>query len=328
MPMKTGMLVVFALTCLLCHATASGTPDLRWMQRSQQTGLAAFQKKAYRQLALLRIARSTYPGPFGGPDLWSIAAGSEMPFRTLSKMGMNILPILVEALDDATPTLCVTASRNLRGKDKIWKVNEFVALLIVGAASRNFVTGKYPNEQILSQAFERSPELAPQFQKIVLDWYAKNRNKTLKQRKIEETEDSWFRNRFDAVALLGTQKIRAGRTAIEASIDRTLAVKEGNSLIETEAAQNAFALAQIGDGRSLPHVRRVCRYLSEGMERNNIRHSSVLPDLFQAHHARAMLGEKAQAIENLENLYRKCSPQMRPSEPKEYRKRMQEAKKW
>ena len=72
---------------------------------------------------------------------------SKLPTDVLYTMGFDILPMLAEALDDETPTATVITQREGDFKQvKLWKVNDFAALLIVRIAGRDFVIGEFPKE--------------------------------------------------------------------------------------------------------------------------------------------------------------------------------------
>ena len=70
-----------------------------------------------------------------------------------------------------------------------WRVNELIGALICTITERNFAIlhgkGRYS-----IQGIGQTPELVPQFKKLVLDWYAENAKRTPLERKIA---DLWRR---------------------------------------------------------------------------------------------------------------------------------------
>jgi hypothetical protein len=105
-------------------------------------------------------------------------------------------------------------------------------------------------------------------------------------------------------------------------------MKQSSTLLNTELAESALALGQIGDKNSLPAVRRACQYLADSFRRHGVMASGCLAHLFHANQGRALLGEKTEALAELENLRKQCSERMEPSQRKEYEERMQAAAKW
>lgn len=325
--MKGLFVGLVAVLPLLSTASAADEPDARWLQKAQHANLSSLRKNAYEQIAKLSISKLTMWMNPGGFDILTIKAGSDSPAETLYNMGLDVLPVLIEALDDTTPTTVVEPDRRLIGS-KTWKVNELAARLIGRIAQHNFVIGDFPNERLLSWDLEQHPDSVPQFKKQILDWYAQNRNRSLEDRKIADVSDSWFRNRLDAVEWLGEHKILKAKSAIVQYINKTLTSKEKNSLLDAEAAESALALGQIGDKSTLPVVQRVCRYLANGLKQYGVTGSMDLYTLFQAHKGCALLGEKSKTLQELKSLYEQSAKRIEPSTRREYQERMQKAADW
>lgn len=230
--------------------------------------------------------------------------------------------MLAEALDDNTPTRDLRIY-NKRGRSAaVVRVNEVVARLIVLIAEHHFVLGEDAQTPQIGDV-ARSPELVPQFRKVVLDWYARNRHRTRAQRKIADVSDICFRNRLDAVEWLGKNQVAAGKTAIVRYINRMLDSKEESTLKWTELAESSLALGQIGDRSALPAVRRACKHLSYWGTG-----SSSPSDLFMAYQGLALLGRKQEALAELNALFAKYSQGMEPSTRREYEEHLQAAAVW
>src|SRR5262249_19284720 len=144
---------------------------------------------------------------------------SKLPTDVLYTMGLDALPMLAEALDDETPTATVVTLREGDFKqEKVWRVNELVALLIVRIADRDFVIGE-PGKELGIRGLAQRPRSAPEFRKLVTDWHRKSAALTSTERLVADVTDGWFRNRFDAVIALGGARAEAGRAPIAARID-------------------------------------------------------------------------------------------------------------
>ena len=302
-------------------------PDPRWMQQAHKPGITPLQKQAYEQIAELRNCGSAPMVIPGGFDILTIQSENKTPGVTLSNMGFDVLPALVEALDDTTPSGLVEPDG--RGREsKTWKVNELAARLIVRIAHHDFVMGNHPDEHSLCTCSWQCPELLPKFQQQVLEWYSRNRERTLEDRIIADVRDDYFSNRLDAVEWLGKHKVLKGQPAIVQYIHRILAVKDKDSLDEGEMAECALALGKIGDKGSLPVVRQICRYLADALKEGHGVSFDDLHRLFQSHQGRALLGEKAETLRDLQILFGQYEARMEPSTCKYYQERLQDAAKW
>jgi RNA polymerase sigma factor (sigma-70 family) len=319
-------------------STASGTAEeppvktlTRWEKRLQDKDLTAKQRAAYEQIAKLHTVKLDQ-GDWGSIQIPSFGQESKIPTDVLYQMGVDVLPILAEALDDETPTKTVTDNRRgpprNRG-EKVWKVNELVALLIVRIADRDFVTGKSDQELTIREIAQR-PQAAPEFRKMVVEWHGKLAAKTPTERKIADVTDSWFRNRFDAIIWLGEKKAKDGRAPIAAWVDTFYAdpKRKFSTLTRAEMSHCSLALGQIGDEAGLPQVRKVCKDMSYWLETYGIAGSAMVEDLFRAYHGLALLGCKDEAIKELERLLAAHGAKIEASFKKEYAERLTAAKDW
>jgi uncharacterized protein (TIGR03067 family) len=309
-------------------------PPNRWEKLLLDKDLTAKQRAAYEQIAKLRTIKLD-SWDWGSIPIPSFVKDSKLPTDVLFAMGLDALPMLAEALDDETPTATVITQREGGFKQvKVWKVNDFAALLIVRIADRDFVIGEFPKELGIRDIAQR-PKAAPELRKLVVAWHGKFAAKTPAERKIADVTDAWFRNRFDAIIWLGWTKTKDGRAPIMARVDEFYADKkrEESSLTRTEMTHCALALGQIGDRASLPQVRRVCTDLSHTVymayrpseQGRWAADSGINEDLFRAYDGLALLGEKDEALKELKRLLATYGAEMEASTRKDYEKRLKAA---
>jgi RNA polymerase sigma factor (sigma-70 family) len=318
-------------------------PAERWLKAAQRPGLSAREKAAYEQIAKLHLLAIERPPHLMPPDQTDFLTDGNEPTDVLYRMGLDVLPQLAEALDDVTPTKTATVIRpellraGEEGKKRVWLVNEVVARLIVKLAARDFVTDreqepKFPPDlrdlNLLGiRDLNAQPGTAADFKKAVLDWYAANRKKSLAERKIDDVNDRWFPNRFEAIRWLAENKSAAGRRAIEKRVDAVLeeARNSDDSMIHFELADCALALGKIGDKESLPKVRAVCRYLTDD-DRYVGGGAGPAPHRFlEAFLGLALLGEKDEALRELKAIYVKRANLMQAEDVQEC---LDKARKW
>jgi hypothetical protein len=298
----------------------------RWEKRLQDKELTAKQRAAYEQLAKLHTVNLQLLDGWA-IQIPSLGPESKIPTDVLYRMGMDILPILAEALDDETPTETVT---DFRGRmKKTWQVNEFAALLIGRIADRDFVVGEKDKEITIREIAKR-PKAAASFRTQVVEWHEEYAAKTPLERKIADVNDLWFRNRFDAVIWLGEKRAKEGRARIAARVEKFYADpnRPYDSLTRAEMAHCALALGQIGDEQSLPQVQRVCEDMSYWIETYGLAGSAMPEDLFRAYRGLALLGKKDETLKELERLDKNFGAKLDESDKKEFAERMKVAKKW
>lgn len=316
------------------------TPPDRWEKLLQDKKLTAKQRAAYEQIAKLRTVKAPETG-FGSVQIPSFIKDSTLPTDVLYAMGLDALPMLAEALDDETPTATVIVLREGALKhEKVWKVNELVALLVVRIADRDFVTDREQEPKFPSalrslnllgiRDLNAQPGTAADFKKAVIDWHAANRDKTPAERKIADVTDVWFRNRFDAVIWLGQTKAKEGRKPIAGRVDAFYAdpKRSVDSTTRSEMSYCALALGQIGDKAGLPQVRTVCEDLSYWVETYGVGDSGMIEDLFRAYQGLALLGEKEAAVKELERLVAAFGEKFEAGTKKEYGEKLKAAKGW
>lgn len=330
--------VAWALERIAASATAPATgpatgpaatsPADRWLAKAAQPGLSALQKAAYEQLAQVHLANLQQMSIPGSYSIDSPAPSSTKAVGNLYAMGLDVVPILAEALDDTTMTK--TYSTHGNGQQTQHRVNEIVVTLIQRICGRTFVVGEEPHQMSLGMV-GTTPELAPQFQRVILDWYRDNRKRSELERKLADVEDANFRNRLDSAEWLARKKEAKAVPAIEKYIERTMAAveKREDSLKISELSECALALGQIGDKGGLPSVKTVCKRLSANWDqRHRPTGSMEIGDLFQAYNGMALLGEKEAAIKELTRIYDAYNGEMEARSSQEFKDSLVKAAKW
>ena len=329
----TAVAAPFATTEPVAEEPPAKEPN-RWEKRLKDKNLTAKERAAYEQLAKLHtvnLPQWTDRGAFDPFPPFSSGKDSDLPTAVLYRMGVDVLPILAEALDDETPTRTVIFDRWKR--KRVWKVNEIVGELVWRTADRTFVVGE-PGKEIGVRELDQHPKAAPELRKAIVDWHAKFASKTPTERKIADVTDPWFRNRFDAVIWLGENKAKAGCRAIEARVDGYYddPMRSLDSTSRSEMTYCALALGQIGDGASLPQVRRVCEdmsytvYMAYRPTNGWAVGSGMNGDLFRAYRGLTLLGKKDEAIKELNRLLAEYGPEMDETRRKEFEQSLAEAK--
>ena len=320
--LRSPYVAILLLMALQGAATAADAPGQRYLDAASQRDVSLFKKKVYEQLA--RVHDSGYPLAITGFTRYSLSlrphvrtpanGPSDDAIDVLYRMGFNVLPILAEALDDATPSrmpiydygkqsmigsgsLDTAMDEEVRRATRIgeWKVNQLVGALIDAIADREFVIVRDKKEYAI-RAIGDKPELVPEFKKLVLDWYAENAKRTPLERKIADVQSNVARNRSSAIWWFGYNKEKAGRDAVAARMETILADSPTSSPHAGELAEGALTLGQLGDVASIDVVRRICRTLA-----HHVKVSNGMDDyLFTACEGLALLGEKDDAISELD----------------------------
>jgi len=313
----------FCFLASLSGAEAKFNSSEHWIKRSQQQNLERFQVKAYAQLASIHKCHFKQWDYRGSIYILSFDKKSKQPMDILHAMGLKVLPILAEALSDESPSQTVTNVR--RSRKRVWKVNELVARLIRRLADREFVIGEWGEEVSLS-SIGQHPELAPAFQKLVRDWYTKNKGRSVEERKISDLQSNLC-NRLDAMMWLGKHKSTKAVPSIVARIEKILGDKTVSSSTHSELAEASLSLGRIGAPSALSAVRKACEHLSYWQGRSSTgSHQEVT--LFTAYHGMALLGKKQQALAELRRLLREYGKKMEDHSRKEYEKLLDNAKGW
>lgn len=315
-------------------ALAGDEPGSRWLRKAAEPELSPLQRTAYTQLA------SAHRCYFAQLDHWetiqvvSWHEDSQEPMDVLYRLGLDVLPVLAEALEDDTPTRTTTVGR-MRKRVKVWKVNELIALLTLRITDRDFAVGEWPHDVRLREIGSH-PELVPCFRESLLNWYRRSGKKTLSERKIEDVNDPVLQNRLRAMEWIGEHEVVEGAQVLVERIDSILADDEVSTSLDTELAACALALGQLDDRTATEPVKRVCEHLSYWVfnaygapEEGELQLGrAALDRLFQAYHGYSLLGHREAALEQLRELYASYSKLMEPSTRSQYERRLALAHGW
>ena len=315
--------VIIGLSAGALRAHADDEPGDRYLRLASQQGVSPVQKAAYEQLA--RLYRGDFTEVIDSCDFAGPLPNNSMAI--LFKMGLDVLPVVAVALDDDTPTRTITVHGS--GRKTIWKVDELAALLICRIADRQFflMQGK---EEIWIRSVEKHRTLAPQFKKLVLDWYSKNGKKTLAERKIADVESDVLLNRLQAVGWIGEHREEVGQKAVLDHTNVLFTSDVVSSSKDAELAACSLALGQVGDKKTIDTVMRICQHFSHCPYAWNgwPHYSSFNSFLFDAYKGLALLRGKEEALRELRRLYDIHSPKMETYWRKDYEERLEAAKKW
>jgi hypothetical protein len=315
-----------------------------YLKKAGEARISPLQRTAYEELSKVHaVSFFTLgvppPNAFAyntrqSGGYWGWESGDH-PMAVLYRMGLDVLPTLVEALGDETPSQDEWRSPCSLGPKappaRAMKVNELIAMLICRIAERTFAVrhGEHIGDYIYCVGSK--PDLVPEFRKQVLVWYRDNHGKTLAQRKIDDVNSDIAINRNAAVAWIGEHKERAGQAVI-ARYAEDLYMKQrarsaGVNPYDHEISGCALTLGQLGDPGSLELVRRICKlvgsrdamWFANGIERDS---------LFDAYHGLASLGEKDESLRDLEQVFENCAPKLSERDQKQFQERLDAAQKW
>jgi hypothetical protein len=296
----------------------------RWDLKARQKGITPIQRQAYEQLAKLHDYRGEQLTQW---DSVFYLHPRPNPMTNLRDMDVRAIPILAEALDDSTPTQTVNRlNANIspwKGEVHIWKVNELVALLIRDIASHEFVLGEW-GDGIHLRDINSHRDRIPEFRKRILEWYARNKDKTLEDRRIADLQSN-LRNRLDATRWLGEKKSVKAIPHLARRIETTQGERQTSST-DAELAEISLALGRIGNTKSYPAVKKACEQLS--VSSPNSPGSNAIRNLFRAYEGMAMLGHKKEALAELKRIYEKHGVKMEPATKAEYEKQLSAAATW
>ena len=326
-------------------AESEDDPGQRYLRAAARPGVSAFEKKAYEQLALLH--RGTFAMFMWRLKLTPNHGPPKDAMGVLYGMGIDVLPVLSEALDDRTPsqtfiydwrmifnskeTWPVSPATLREARVGQWKVNELVGALICTIAERNFAVtqrGSSVNIQDIGQ----KPALVPQFKHLVLDWYRENVGRTPLERNIADLNSDIPANRWAAIAGIGMRKEGGAQAAVVKHLENILAHGMTDRWSVRELSQGVLTLGQLGDSSSAALVHRICKELARFAETTKFSVSydrgHTCSDLFTAYRGLALLGKKREALKELDELHKRSSGQWRPNVEEEYQTNLAKAGRW
>ncbi|HWP69406.1 MAG TPA: hypothetical protein VN437_08890 [Rectinemataceae bacterium] len=339
-------LLVGVLASVTSAEEKRANPGQRYLDAASQKDISPFRRNAYLEIARLHKVEACLIayGKMSAPPVHY-----DDPMIHLRDMGINAIPALVEALDDVTPAKMFHYDGHTMQLTPIrpYTVNELASVAICAAADREFVLDEGKSRYRIQQVYS-VPEMIPQFRKLVLDWYAANRTKTLVQRMIEDVEDTYVENRGHAIRWIGWHKETAGREAVIKHVNRildrapaetaqALALGEehpsngpfGYLGAAGELAAAAVALGQIRGADSEATVRRICKEFSRCVEQYHFEgYDFRIDDLFEGYRGLIAIGKRDEAINELERLFKKFSSAMSLNDRDSYQRKLAIARKW
>ena len=285
-----------------------------------------FDVEVARQIEQIKKISGTSDGEFEKlPATSPATSDKDSPVSKLIGLGMDVVPHLTPFIADDSLTQAFVRDRRDRSSRRQIVVNEYVIFVIRKVTDYEFYLPSKQND---------ASELQKLQQQIV-SWWQENHTKTLLERKIDEINDPVHTNRFNAYKWLGREKAQEGRLALEQRIE-TLLTGDVNSLKQSEMAECAESLAEIGDANSVTAVEKVCEHSSYWMymsfrpseEGRSGTDSGQITRLFKAYRALAILGQKGEALLSLREIERKYLQEMELCTQKEFLKNLTEAEKW
>lgn len=216
----------------------------------------------------------------------------ENPIRVLVDKKMEVIPFLIPYIGDNS--LTQGYRRHGSGWQQQATVSEYICF-IIGKITEHTFDGKYTDKKLDVEDYQNQ----------ILEWWKKNHQKSLLERKLEEVNDPIHTNRFSAYEYLG--KTKQGQELLEKRI-QTLLTGEFNSLKQSEMVSCAEALVKIGNAESANFIRMVCEHLSYWfymgrrnceVEGCNGRGSNDMSELFRVYKTLADFGFKEEAVSKL-----------------------------
>ncbi|MBW9231606.1 hypothetical protein [Leptospira santarosai] len=247
------------------------------------------------------------------------------PILKLKKMGMVIIPFLLPYLSDTSETHAVRAHGN--GNRRVALVNEYIGYIINRIADHEFyLLGKTDDDIILlGDGGLIDIETIRAFQTLIANWYQKNKDKSLGERKLDDLQDGFHTNRFAAYQWLGKSRSEKYRLPLENKI-KELFKGDSDTLKDSEMVDCATALGNIGNPKSAKILRKVANHLSydySGGER-----TPNIYNVFSAYEALAKLGHKKEALVRLNELKKDYLETMDGDTQKKFLENLKKAEKW
>ena len=351
--MKPQIISVGSALLVTCYAPCSFTQTNKdASQQYRKLSPEQFRTKAREQADMIRDCRlDNYVNPGGFPVVTIKTLYGAKPAQTLYDMGIDVLPVLVNYLGDASLSGVVEPPRvsfgpyaGTRGtsiaqaygfnkppdtsqEGKRWKVNELVARLIGVIARRDFYIGPQSDHNSLFFGFQGHPESIPQFKRVVSEWYKKNRNVAIEDRKIGELTELNNVIQLRAMEWLGKNKIQKAWAPIAAYVSQLIDRKSAN-IFTFNMTAGVHSLAEIGDKRSLETVVAATNFMSEQFADYFYHENQFADSIFEGAKFRARLGDRDSALRMLKELYAKTKNKMREDSKAAFEKNLIAAEKW
>ena len=237
----------------------------------------------------------------------------------LADMGPGVIPMLAEALDDASPTKTVPPRPWYAGSPpplRVWNVNQLVALAIIEITDHyEFEIGGPHHYLRLDGAMDGARERLPEFRELVLAWYAANKNRTVEERYLAELGDTNEQNRHVARWWLGEHKVPVAKAVpvltqrIDAIVDT--GGRDIPGLGTREIGAICTALTEISGKKAYRAVRKAYGFL---LRRGDLR------DIEAGFKAMDLVDHKAEAETELK--------QAQAGDPARFQRLYEEGERW
>ncbi|AVV80170.1 hypothetical protein [Leptospira santarosai] len=260
------------------------------------------------------------------------------PILKLKKMGMVIIPFLLPYLSDTSETRVRRVHyRSIRPLGLII-VNYYIGYIINYIADHTFyLPGKTDEDDRidLGDGGLVDMDTIRAFQTLIANWYQKNKDKSLGERKLDDLDDGSRTNRFAAYLWLGESRSEKYRLPLENKI-KELFKSDSDTLKDSEMIDCVEALAKIRNPKSAKIVRKVTSHFSYRIymtyrsqeEGNSPGYSDQINDLFRVYQALAKLGHKKEALVRLNELKKDYLEKMNGDTQKKFLENLKKAEKW
>ncbi|MBW9233032.1 hypothetical protein [Leptospira santarosai] len=256
------------------------------------------------------------------------------PILKLKKMGMVIIPFLLPYLSDTSETRVRRVHyRSIRPLGLII-VNYYIGYIINYIADHTFyLPGKTDEDDRidLGDGGLVDMDTIRAFQTLIANWYQKNKDKSLGERKLDDLDDGSRTNRFAAYLWLGESRSEKYRLPLENKI-KELFKGHSDTLKDSEMVECATALGKIGNPKSAKIVLETANHLSydySGGERVLWEyHTPDIYKVFSAYEALAKLGHKKEALVRLNELKKNYLEKMNGDTQKKFLENLKKAEKW
>ncbi|AVQ12654.1 Uncharacterized protein XB16_2334 [Leptospira santarosai] len=259
---------------------------------------------------------------------------SAEPILELQEMGMVIIPFLLPYLSDTSETRVrrVHYRHPNYYTGGVVIVNSYIGYIINRIADHEFyLLGKTDDDIILLTEKLVDMDTIRAFQTLIANWYRKNKDKSLGERKLDDLQDGFDTNRIAAYHWLGESKLEKYRLPLENKI-KELFKDNSDTFKDDEMVYCATALGNIGNPKSAKILRKVANHLSydySGGERVRWKyHTPDIYNVFSAHEALAKLGHKKEALVRLNVLKKDYLEEMDGDTQKKFLENLRKAKKW
>ncbi|WP_016756030.1 hypothetical protein [Leptospira santarosai] len=295
-------------------------------QQTIQKSESDLEKKVAEEVKKIR--------ELSGESAWYLFKPDAEPILKLKEMGMVIIPFLLPYLSDTSETRVRRVHyRSIRPLGLII-VNYYIGCIINYIADHTFyLPGKTDEDDRidLGDGGLVDMDTIRAFQTLIANWYQKNKDKSLGERKLDDLDDGSHTNRFAAYEWLGESRSEKYRLPLENKI-KELFKGHSDTLKDNEMVKCATALGKIGNPKSAKIVLETANHLSydySGGERVLWEYYNLdIYKVFSAYEALAKLGHKKEALVRLNELKKDYLEKMNGNTQKKFLENLKKAEKW